>query len=333
MITVSTITPVYAGDEFLPELVGRLQRVRDGWLARAAPVKLVEAIFVDDNSIDGSRDVLADLTREHPWVRLVELSSNFGQHRATVAGVLHSSGDWLVTLDEDLQHDPARIEEMLRLAVAERADVVYANAAGRVHGGSFRDFSSEATKRLVGALTGNGFVRYFNSFRLIRGSIGRAAASVCSYGTYFDVALCWFTTRIAVIRLPLKDVRYTEKGTSGYNIRKLASHARRLVVSSDTKVLRVAGGIGVLAILASVLAAVAVAGMKILDPSAVEVKGWTSLFLTLVFFGGLIAVQMGVALEFLSVLVLRAQGKPTFFVVDRAGDRVLQDYFTKHPTA
>jgi hypothetical protein len=53
--------------------------------------------------------------------------------------------------------------------------------------------------------TNNPFIRDFSSFRLLRGSIARAASGVCSHETYFDVALCWFTSRIDAVLLPLQD--------------------------------------------------------------------------------------------------------------------------------
>src|SRR5690606_38851454 len=134
---------------------------------------------------------------------------------ATVAGILYSSGDWVVTLDEDLQHKPAKIESLLHTACSEQADVVYAQPASWVHGGGFRDRMSRWIKKLVARLSGNPFVQSFNSFRLIRGDLARAASSICAQYTYFDVALTWFTQRISRITLPMSDDRYVSGQGSG----------------------------------------------------------------------------------------------------------------------
>jgi glycosyltransferase involved in cell wall biosynthesis len=91
-----------------------------------------------------------------------------------VAGILYSSGDWIVTLDEDLQHRPLAIETLLKRACAEKSDVVYAQPRDWVHGGGYRDLLSRLVKRLIAGLSGNHFVQSFNSFRLIRGDVARA---------------------------------------------------------------------------------------------------------------------------------------------------------------
>ena len=71
---------------------------------------------------------------------------------------------------------------------------------------------------------------------------------------------------------------------------------------------------------------------KFFDPESIPVQGWTSLFLTLLFFSGLLAVLSGIILEYISVILLHIQGKPTFFVVDRLSDRILLDYYKERET-
>lgn len=328
-ISISTVTPVYAGRDYLEELVARLKKVRESWHTSQAPMILTEAIFVNDASKDGSLEVLYKLAEENPWVKVINLSRNFGQHQATAAGVLHSSGDWIVTLDEDLQHDPVYMELLLKNGVESRLDVLYANPEQNVHDSVFRDWSSKAFKTVISYCTDNPHVKEFNSFRLIRGSIARAAASVCSHGTYFDVALCWFSNSISSLSLPLKDLRFVENGKSGYTVRKLFSHARRMIVSSDVKVVRLGATIGFLAMSVSFLLAAFVLLSKLANPDAIPVQGWASLFLGVLFFNGLLAVLVGIVLEYLSVILLHIQGKPTFFTVDRLADKLLLEYFRR----
>lgn len=108
-ISISVIVPVYTGASFLRELTQEIERVRERWIASGAPLSIEELIFVDDAAIDNSADVLDDISKNKAWVTVLHLARNFGQHAATIEGVLHSSGDWVVTMDEDLQHPPAAI--------------------------------------------------------------------------------------------------------------------------------------------------------------------------------------------------------------------------------
>jgi polyisoprenyl-phosphate glycosyltransferase len=326
-VSISTVTPVYAGKDFLLDLITRIEQVREKWRNSQSPLELTEAIFVNDASTDGSLEVLYEIQKEKTWVKVINLSRNFGQHQATVAGILHSSGNWIVTLDEDLQHDPSFIETMLEYAVNSELDIVYATPEESVHESLLRDWTSKTFKGLISYVTGNRHVREFNSYRLIRGAIGRASSSVCSHGTYFDVALCWFTNHVSSIKLPLKDVRFVESGKSGYTMRKLFSHARSMIVSSQTKVVRLGAAFGFIAMLVALTLGSKVLFDKLIDPASIPVQGWASLFLALLFFSGLLAVLLGVVLEYISVILLHIQGKPTFFVVDRQSDRILFNYY------
>ena len=330
-ISVSTVTPVYSGAQCLKRLVQELGELREQWESAGAPVMLAEAIFVDDAAVDDSGVILDELAASYPWVTVLHLSRNFGQHPATIAGILHSSGDWVVTLDEDLQHPPNQIERMLRRAVTEGLDVVYASPQDAVHEAMLRDYTSRAYKRLMASVTGNRNIPLFNSFRLLRGAIARAASSVCGHETYFDVAVSWFTNRVDTVTMKLKDHRTIQGHQSGYNLLKLLSHARRLIVSTHAKALRTGAVVGILLLIASTSygAWVLYTGMR--SPSVFGVQGWASLMVAILFLGGVAVSLIGVLLEYVAVILLHTQGKPAFFVVDRGTDAMLAQYYQDHP--
>lgn len=327
--TLSVVVPVYQGARHLPDLVAALGRVRARLEAEEAPVRLTEAFFVDDDAIDESAAVLAGLQAAHPWLTVIHLSRNFGQHPATIAGILHCSGDWIASLDEDLQHDPQHLVPLLQQAIREGADVVYAKPLGPVHESWVRDMGSAGFKSLMSRLTGDPHVRDFNSFRMMRGGIARAAAAVCAHDPYFDVALSWFTNRIGTLPVHMTDRRYAEQKRSGYTLGSLGRHAGRMLASSRLTYLRLGSAIGVLALAGSMLMSLTVVGIKLLNPAAIEARGWVSLVILISFFGGLISLLAGILVELTSNLVARARGKPTFFVVDRSRDAELLDWARK----
>lgn len=322
-ISLSTVTPVYQGARYLRELVAELEAVRTALAREQSPLELLEAIFVDDAAIDTSAEVLAELQADRPWLRVVHLSRNFGQHAATAAGILHSSGDWVATLDEDLQHHPRHLVPLLLEACRHHHDVVYASATGSVHRSAFRNVSSRLYKLLVGWLAGNPSIRKFSSFRVIRGSIARAAASVSTHDTYLDVVITWFTNRLASLDFPLHDIRSEAGNTSAYTLRRLLRHARRMLISSEIKLLRIGGAIGGLALLTSTVLGCATLTLKLFYPERITVAGWASLFLAVSFFGGLISLLVSIVLEYLTTLLIHAEGKPPFFVVERNQDAVV----------
>jgi len=325
--TVSIVVPVYAGADYLEELVAQVSALREAWATAQTPLALTELIFVDDASSDGSSAVIQRIKETTPWVVGLTLSRNFGQHAATIAGILHSSGDWVVTMDEDLQHPPSKIPDMLKRAVETGSDVVYANPTDGVHKAALRDMTSRGFKRFMQWLTGNEKLKFFNSFRLLRGTVARAVSSVCSHDTYFDVNLSWFTQSIEVEWMDLRDERYIQSGKSGYNFRSLLAHAWRMLFSSHIKVLRFGAVLGFTVLGASILGILVLLARAVLVPDAVTVQGWTSLILTVMFFGGLIVMMLGIALQYLSTVILKMHGKPTFFTVDRSEDAALAAWF------
>lgn len=329
--TISVVVPVYSGGDYLEALLQAIDALRREWLAQDAPFFLAEAIFVDDAAIDDSGTLIDRLAQQYPWAVPLHLSRNFGQHPATIVGILHSSGDWVVTMDEDLQHRPEVILSLLRKAVREHADIVYAKPASPVHEAAIRDWTSHSFKRLMQWLTDNKNLSNFNSFRLIRGPVARAAASVCSHDTYLDITLGWFTQSISVYRVEMKDERYIRTKSSGYSLKSLLSHGWRMIFSSQIKILRIGSVLGLLAMVFSVVAAAYFLMIRIFWPLDIAVQGWTSLFLAITFFGGLSAFMLGIALQYLSSMILKVHGKPTFFTIDRSGDAAATRWLDERP--
>ena len=329
-VILSVVVPVYAGENFLVELTKRLNNIRQQWIDDNSPVSLAEVIFVNDGSTDQSSKLLSHLSETNPWVSVLQLSRNFGQHAATIAGILHSSGDWIVTMDEDLQHPPEEIPTMLKEAAEGHLDIVYAKAVGQVHENIIRDFSSKSYKLAIERLTKNPNIKNTSSFRLIRSSIARGASSVCGHDTYFDIALLWFSIRIGLVHMNLRDARFIDEHRSGYNLRTLFSHGRKMLFSSDLKVLRSGALFGFLMVTVSAIGGAILYITKLLNPDIIDIQGWTSLMLAITLFGGLSLMFLGICLEYLSLLVQRAHGRPLFFTIDRSSDKIVNAYFNKN---
>jgi len=330
-LSLSIVVPVYSGADFLEQLVSEIEKIRLEWSGLRVPCRIDEVIFVDDSAIDSSAQVLDTLARDRPWITVLHLARNYGQHAATIAGILHCSGDWVVTMDEDLQHHPDQIISLLEEAVVSQSDVVYARPAEYVHQNFIRDFSSRKYKSLMAYVTGNKALYNANSFRLMRGPTARAASAVCAHDTYFDVALSWFTNRFSTRSMTLKDQRYIQSGSSGYSIRSLVSHARKLLISSQIKFMYLGALLGAATAGFSLLASIFLLVRQVLYPGYVPVQGWVSLMLTILIIGGCTILMIGIVLEYLTLLVQRAHGKPVFFIVDRSSDAMLLAYFCPHP--
>ena len=242
--TISVVIPVYQGERTLTGLLAEIEPLTKLFVTTAGhQAEVGEVLLVHDNGPDGSADVIRALADKYSWVRTVWLSRNFGQHPATLAGMASSGGDWIVTLDEDGQHDPSEIPAMLDIAMAEQADVVYAKPTNQPPHGYLRNGASRTAKVLVKASSGNISSQDFQSYRLLLGEVGRSVAAYAGTGVYLDVAVDWVARRVTTCPVVL---RGEGDRPSGYSFRSLISHFWRMVLSSGTQALRLVSLLGVL---------------------------------------------------------------------------------------
>ena len=163
--------------------------------------------------------------------------------------------------------------------------------------------------------------------------MARAAASVCTHNTYFDIALTWFTQRISGLDMTLRDDRFVQTGKSGYNFGKLVAHAYRMLFSSQLRFLTFGIWIGAALFILSLIAGIFILALRVLVPGAIGAEGWTSLFVAICMSTGLISVMMGLCLQYLSTLVLKAHGRPTFFTINRSQDVDILKWFERRSVA
>ncbi len=308
---ISVVVPVYQGSRTLADLVAEVEPLTGVRTTPAGrPFVVEELVLVDDCGPDESGRVIRDLVAEHEWVRAVWLSRNFGQHAATLAGISASGGEWVVTMDEDGQHDPADVGVLLDTAMTEQADVVYARPSNTPPHGAGRNLASRSAKWLVTKLARGASANDFNSYRLVLGEVARSVAAYAGPGIYLDVAISWVARRVTTAPVPM---RTEGDRPSGYDTRRLLSHFWRLVLSSGTTPLRWVSFVGAVSIvLAPLVAVVLVVGKA---ARWWQAPGWTSTMVLLMVATGAILFALGVIAEYVGMAVDMAMGKPLYLPV------------------
>jgi undecaprenyl-phosphate 4-deoxy-4-formamido-L-arabinose transferase len=308
---VSVVIPVYQGELTLEAVV---EEIAASLPERQTPAgrayRVTEVVLVHDCGPDASDAVIRRLAAHHEWVRPVWLSRNFGQHAATLAGIAASGGEWVVTMDEDGQHDPERIGQLIDTAMHAQADVVYARATNEPPHGPVRNAASRGAKWLVMRLAKGAPASDFASYRLLLGEVARSVAAYAGPGIYLDVAISWVARRVTTCPMPM---RAEGARPSGYDLRRLASHFWRLVLSSGTRPLRWVSALGAAAVLlAPLVAVVLIAGRA---SGRWQVPGWTSTMILLMVATGVILFSLGVIAEYVGLAVNMAMGKPLYLPV------------------
>jgi glycosyltransferase involved in cell wall biosynthesis len=308
--SVSVVVPVYRGESTLPGLLDELSSFFEPTATADGHVfQVTEVLLSYDNGPGPSDEVIRKLAEQLPQVRPIWLTRNFGQHAATLAGMASSGGDWIVTMDEDGQHDPAYIPQMLDTAMRDRAGVVYARPTNAAPHGLLRNLASKSSKWLVERWVQGIDVSSFQSYRFILGEVGRSVAAYAGAGVYLDVALSWVNGRVSQQPVVLRE----EGGRpSGYSTRKLLSHFWRLVLTSGTRGLRLVSVLGMtFAVLGVGLAVWTVIGRV---SGHADQPGWASVLVVVSLGTGAILFSLGVVAEYVGVAVNQAMGRPPFLI-------------------
>jgi undecaprenyl-phosphate 4-deoxy-4-formamido-L-arabinose transferase len=308
--TVAVVVPVYRGEETLPALLEEVDPLTTTHVSAAGyPFRVSEVVLVHDCGPDRSDDTIRELAARYPYVRPVWLARNFGQHAATLAGMSSTSADWIVTMDEDGQHNPDAIGGMLDVALSTRSPLVYAEPTNKPPHGAFRNLTSHAAHGFA-RIMGSGDIGHFHSFRLILGEIGRSLAAYCGESVYLDVALTWVVNRRAVHGVEMRD----ERGhASGYTFRHLLSHWWRMTLTAGTRPLRLVAVLGALLGLTALAFTAWIIWHKL--TSDFPVQGWASVVVILLVTSGATLFSLGILAEYLGVTARTAMGKPINLVV------------------
>jgi undecaprenyl-phosphate 4-deoxy-4-formamido-L-arabinose transferase len=303
--TYSVVVPVYRGAQSIAELQHRLEQVLHP-LAGSH-----EIIFVDDRGSEENWPAIQLLCATHPSVRGVRLSRNFGQHAATLCGISHARGEWIVTIDEDLEQPPESVPSLLSKA-KEGHLVVYGVNEERSHAW-WRNITSEAGRSLFKFAIPS-LNREYTSFRVIHRSVATGLERFQSPFTFIDGYISWITHNYATVVVP-HDVR--AHGSSSYSVRMLIAHMINIFVTFSDLPLRVATWLGLGASLGGAIWGLFILVAKL--TGAVSMSGYASIMAGMTFLGGLQLLILGIFGEYLARINFKTASMPLFLVEQEIG--------------
>ncbi len=296
----SVVIPVFNSALSLEELAAGLHSVFTGLGAD------YEVILVDDDSDDNSWDVLTSLKAKDPeHITAVRLSRNFGQHNATLCGLGFAKGEFVLSMDDDLQMPPAEIPKLIARQQETKADLVYGIFGVKSHS-AVRNLGSASLKKSAKWLQnspGEG-----SSFRLMTGDLVKKILHHHQNFIFLDEVLQWYTNAIAfteVVHLPRKFKQ------SGYTFRKLLSLMANILLYYTTVPLKllVFGGF------ALSMFSLAFGLYFIVKKLFYDVPlGYTSLIVAILFSTSIILFSLGVIGEYLRRIYQLQNQKPSFSI-------------------
>jgi undecaprenyl-phosphate 4-deoxy-4-formamido-L-arabinose transferase len=257
--------------------------------------------------------VIAGLAEKYSWIRAIDLMRNFGQHNALLCGIRAARFDTIVTMDDDLQHPPEEIPKLLSAFARSNCDVLYGTPTRKQHGMT-RNFATLVTKLALRTVMDAKAVQNVSAFRVFSSQVVTAFRNYEAPFVSIDVLLTWGTSRFGSIQ-----VRHEtrQEGTSGYTLRKLASHTLNLVTGFTALPLRIASIVGFLLSLVGfgVLCYVLVRYLFLGD----TVPGFPFLASIVAIFSGAQLFAIGIIGEYLARMHFRSLQMPTYVIRTNAG--------------
>jgi dolichol-phosphate mannosyltransferase len=311
---LTVVVPCYNESEVLPLLEGRLRPVLDG-LGEAYSV-----VMVDDGSRDGTGDSLRTMAMSWPQLRPLLLARNVGHQMALTAGLDHADGDYVVTMDADLQDPPELIPVMLERAVVEGIDVVYARRSDRSKDSRFKRWTASAYYDLMRRSAGVDLPDNVGDYRLISRRVVLALRMLPERHRVYRLLIPWLGFPSAVVE-HRREARAA--GTTKYPLRSMVGLAWNGLSSFTTSPLQLATTVGASAAVLALLGAGYVIVSFLLGRT---VPGWASVSVAVMFLAAVQLLCLGVLGAYVGRIYEEVQHRPLYRVdqeVGRAG--VLDD--------
>jgi polyisoprenyl-phosphate glycosyltransferase len=307
--TLSVVVPMYNEAEVLPLLVGRLRPVLDRLDAS------YEVVAVDDGSRDSTFPMLTAIRRQWPNLRIVRLARNSGHQAALTAGLHRSRGDYVVSIDADLQDPPEKIAEMLDLARREGLDVVYGVRADRSTDATHKRATADMYYRLMRRIVGASVPAHAGDFRLMSRNLVNIIAAMPEQRPVYRLIVPW-------TGLPSGEVTYVREhraaGSTKYPLSKMLKLAFDSIAGFSAAPLKLATWLGVAGI---GVCAVLLVSAVITHLIGVTVPGWSSLIVAMMFLGAVQLFCLGLLGEYVGRIYAAVQARPPYLVLFDSIDR------------
>ena len=302
-VQVAVVIPVYNEEENLPALMQRLMPVMLGL------GKSFEIIFIDDGSHDQSLQILKEFTKNFQ-VRIVELTKNYGQHAAIMAGFSITQADIIITMDADLQNPPEEIINLVKVMEEGNYDVVGTIRKGRKDS-FFRILPSKIINMVARKITGVSMRDWGCMLRCYRLPVVQRMIQCHEHATFIPALATVFAKRVTEI-----EVEHEERhgGKSNYPLRKLINLQFDLVASfSDLPMKLIMYG-GILMSLLGVCFGAFLAVARLVYGARWAAEGIFTLFAVLFVFVGMQFFALGVIGEYIGRIYREVRKRPEYVI-------------------
>jgi len=303
-MTLSIVLPAFSEEENIAFIYGEIMALE------LEGVELLEMVFVDDGSKDGTFEIVKSLAQKDKRVRGIRFSRNFGKQIALLAGLRESGGEITITMDTDGQHPAALIPELIK-EYEKGYDIVNTSRKHTAGEGWLKRVTSRGFYRMLNMLSDQKVEAAAAEFRLMNRSAVDAYLSFDERDQYHNGLVSWMGFRQSSLSF---DAPERHSGTTKFNLRKLFRHGLSGITSFSTRPLRISFTVGLIVMVISL----AYGTYAILNFFfGTTNPGWTSLMFVILFLGSVQLFSIGIIGEYIARLFRETKKRPHYFIQER----------------
>ena len=311
MKKISVVVPCYNEEESLPLFYEEMRKIVYNMKDKAT----FEFIYVNDGSSDKTLDFLRKIAKMNTNVRYISFSRNFGKEAGMLAGLEAATGDYITTMDVDLQDPPELLEEMFDTLETGEYDCCATKSTNRKGYGIFRKLFTKWFYKIIAKISKTEMVAGARDFRLMTRQMVDAILSMKEYNRYSKGLFSFVGFNTKWIDFKITD---RQKGKSKYSMFKLFAYAIEGIVAFSTAPLAFAAFMGIFLCFVSFILIIVIIVKTLVwgDP----VGGWPSMICIMSFLSGIQLFCTGIIGEYLSKTYLETKHRPIYIIKETEKD-------------
>lgn len=300
-LKVSIIIPVYNGSKTIGPLVEELE-------TELAKQTQLEVVLINDCSpSDNSAEVCRELANTKPWIVFLNLSKNYGEHNAVMAGLAHCSGDVAVIIDDDFQNPPQEIIKLID-EIQKGYDVVFSRYDKKEHH-YFRNLGSRLNSWTAQILLQKPKGLYLSSFKAINRFVINELTQYVGPYPYIDGLILQVTQSYSTVTV---QHNARQEGESGYTVKKLLALYFNMFTNFSILPLRIASVTGFIFAAIGLILTIVFTIEKFINPNIP--MGWASVIVFMSLFAGIQLLALGMIGEYLGRLFMKNNGRKQYTI-------------------
>ena len=305
MKTIDIVVPCYNEEEMLEMFYVESEKIY-----RQIEGYKFTYLFVNDGSSDRTHSMLKSLCNQVDNAKYISFSRNFGKEAAMYAGLCNSTADYVIVMDADLQHPPALVPQMIS-EIEKGYDCCAARRSSRKGESKIKSAFSALFYKLNNRFTDVNLVQNAVDFRIMSRKMVNNIIRLCEVQRFSKGIFAWVGFETSWI--PYENVE-RPAGETKWSFRKLLRYAITGITSFSVAPLRFLTVSGLIIFLATFVAIIVTLIRKLFF--GIDVSGYASLMITLLFLGGVIELSLGILGEYIANIYLEAKDRPIYIIGD-----------------